>query len=54
MLESYQKILDNSSVSSEQKAIATQEISKINNQKNAIMIAENLIKIKVLKKKLFL
>lgn len=44
MLESYQKILDNSSVSSEQKAIATQEISKINNQKNAIMIAENLIK----------
>lgn len=44
MLESYQKILDNVNVSSEQKAIATQEISKINNQKNSIMIAENLIK----------
>ena len=44
MLESYQKILDNVNVSAEQKAIATQEISKINNQKNSIMIAENLIK----------
>ncbi len=44
MLESYQKILDNVSVSAEQKAIATQEISKINNQKNSIMVAENLIK----------
>ena len=44
MLESYQKILDNVNVSAEQKAIATQEISKINNQKNLIMIAENLIK----------
>lgn len=46
MLESYQKILDNSSVSGEQKAIATQEITRINNQKNSIMIAENLIKTK--------
>lgn len=46
MLESYQKILDNQTVSGEQKAIATQEISKINNQKNSIMIAENLIKTK--------
>ena len=46
MLESYQKILDNQTVSGEQKAIATQEIAKINNQKNSIMIAENLIKTK--------
>lgn len=46
MLESYQKILDNINVSAEQKAIATEEIAKINNQKNSIMIAENLIKTK--------
>lgn len=46
MLESYQKILDNANVTGEQKAIATQEITKINNQKNSIMIAENLIKTK--------
>lgn len=46
MLESYQKILDNQTVSGEQKAIAAQEIAKINNQKNSIMIAENLIKTK--------
>lgn len=46
MLESYQKILDNGNISGEQKAIAAQEITKINNQKNSIMIAENLIKTK--------
>ena len=46
MLESYQKILDNINVKKKKKAIATEEISKINNQKNSIMIAENLIKTK--------
>lgn len=46
MIESYQKILDNANVSAEQKNIATQEIQRINETKNAIMIAENLIKTK--------
>ncbi|MBR6033930.1 MAG: SpoIIIAH-like family protein [Clostridia bacterium] len=44
--ESYQKMIDSNSVTAEQKAIAQNEITKINNQKNAIMIAENLIKTK--------
>ena len=42
-LESYQEILNNSNVSEEQKAIVTQEISKLNKEKNAIMICENLL-----------
>lgn len=46
MLESYQKIVDSNQIGQEQKAIATQEIDKINKDKNAIMIAENLIKTK--------
>lgn len=46
MLETYQKILESTSVSSEQKAISNQEITKINQTKNAIMIAENLISTK--------
>lgn len=46
MLESYQKIIDNANISAEQKSIATKEISNINNTKNGIMIAENLIKTK--------
>ena len=46
MLESYQKMLDSTAVSEEQKAIAQNEITKINETKNAIMIAENLIKTK--------
>ena len=37
------KILYNSNVTEAQKAIATQEIAKVNNTKNAIMISENLI-----------
>ena len=45
-LDSYQKMLDSTTVSSEQKAIAQNEITRINNEKNAIMIAENLIKTK--------
>lgn len=43
-LEIYQKMLDNTDVSSEQKAIASQEIADITNIKNGTMIAENLIK----------
>lgn len=43
MLASYQKMLDSTSISEEQKAIAQTEIKKINDAKNAIMIAENLI-----------
>lgn len=46
MLETYQKMIENTSVSEEQKSIATQEIKKINDTKNAIMICENLISIK--------
>lgn len=44
MLESYQSMLSSNNVSSEQRNNAQSEISKINSQKNAIMIAENLIK----------
>ena len=44
MLESYQKILENSQITDTQKEIAQNEVSKINKTKNAIMIAENLIK----------
>lgn len=43
MISSYEKILNNSNSSEAQKTIATQEITKINNAKNAIMISENLI-----------
>lgn len=46
MLETYQKILESTTISQEQKAISEQEISKINQTKNAIMIAENLISTK--------
>lgn len=42
-LETYQTMLNNSNVSEEQKAIVTQEITKLNKEKNAIMICENLI-----------
>lgn len=46
MLESYQKILDSSTTTSKQKEVAQEEIKKINDIKNAIMISENLIKTK--------
>lgn len=46
MIESYQKILNNTSVSAAQKAISQTEIKKINDLKNSIMICENLIKTK--------
>lgn len=46
MLENYQKILEADNLSTEEKTSAQEEIKKINNEKNAIMIAENLIKTK--------
>lgn len=45
-LETYENMINNDNISENQKTIAQQEIAKINNQKNAIMIAENLIKVK--------
>jgi len=45
-LETYQKMLDNTNLATEQKLIATEEIKKINDKKNGIMIVENLIKTK--------
>lgn len=44
MVETYQKILEKSGISESQKTTAQSEIKKINEQKNAIMITENLIK----------
>ena len=44
MLESYQEILANPDVSQEQKSSAQDGITKVNSQRNSIMIAENLIK----------
>ena len=46
MIESYQKILESSSISDEQKSISQNEINNINKIKNALMISENLIKTK--------
>lgn len=46
MLETYQKIYNNTETSSDQKTSALNEISNINKTKNAIMIAENLISAK--------
>lgn len=45
-LETYNGILNNSNVSEEQKSIVTQEIAKLNKEKNAIMICENLMSTK--------
>lgn len=45
-LDTYQKIINNENISEDQKSIAQEEISKINKEKNSIMIAENLIKVK--------
>lgn len=44
MLETYQKMVDSNEITNDQKAIAIQEINNITTMKNAIMIAENLIK----------
>lgn len=46
MLETYEKVLNSSNSLETQKQTATQEITKINNIKNSIMICENLIKTK--------
>ena len=46
MIESYEKILNSSNSLETQKQTATQEIQKINEIKNSIMICENLIKTK--------
>lgn len=46
MIESYQKILEKTTISESQRGIAQKEITKINEQKNAIMITENLMKTK--------
>lgn len=46
MLETYQKILENEKVPSDQKGIASNEVKNINDRKSAIAIAENLIKTK--------
>lgn len=45
-IENYQEILSNTNVSDTQKKIAQEEITRINKEQNAIMIAENLIKTK--------
>ena len=45
-IEVYEKMLENDNLDSEQKNNASEEIKNINNQKNAISIAENLIKLK--------
>ena len=45
-IENYQDILSNTNVSEAQKKIAQEEITRINNEQNAIMISENIIKTK--------
>ena len=46
MIKNYENIISNTNSTEIQKSIATEEISKINNTKNAIMICENLIQTK--------
>lgn len=46
MLATYQEVYNNSNSTDEQKNKALMEISRINEQRNAIMIAENLVKAK--------
>ena len=46
MIETYEKILENNNIAETQKTIIAEEIANVNSQKNAIMIAENLIKTK--------
>lgn len=46
MIETYEKVLNSSNSLETQKQSATQEITKINETKNKIMICENLIKTK--------
>lgn len=49
MIETYEKILENQNIASDQKTIAQTEIKNINDCKNKIMICENLIKTKGIK-----
>lgn len=46
LLENYQKILETDKLEAEEKSNAQKEIKRINDEKNAIMISENLIKTK--------
>lgn len=46
IIETYEKILNSSNSTETQKQSATEEIQKINNAKNSIMICENLIETK--------
>lgn len=46
MIERYQAVLNSSNSAPEQKAISQEEINKINDLQNAIMIAENLLSTK--------
>ena len=46
MLETYENILNSSNALETQKQSATEEIEKINNTKNSIMICENLLRTK--------
>ena len=48
-IENYQDILNNTNVTEVQKKTAQEEIAKLSNEQNAIMIAENLIKTKGIK-----
>ena len=54
MITTYTKILEDSSVSETQKAIAMTEITKINNIKNSILVCENILSTKEFKNYLIL
>ena len=43
MLETYQNIINSNTVTEDQKNLAVQEITNINNTENAIMVCENLL-----------
>lgn len=46
MLANYQTILESNNVATDEKKMAQEEIKRIHREKNALMIAENLIKTK--------
>lgn len=46
MIETYEKILENNNISTEQKNTASEEIKNINNKRNGIATSETLIKAK--------
>lgn len=46
MLETYEKVLNSTNSLETQKQSATQEITKINETKNSIMVSENLLQTK--------